>query len=91
VFVPGATGAVTAIEFEAGLERDFAKMMEKIAPAAKDYAHNAQWGDGNGHSHLLASLLGPSICIPVVNSRLTLGEWQQIVILDFDVNRETEI
>ena len=74
VFVPGATGAVTTIEYESGLEQDFARLMEELAPQQRDYAHNARWHDGNGHSHVRASLLGPSLTVPV---------------LDFDVHPRT--
>jgi secondary thiamine-phosphate synthase enzyme len=84
LFVPGSTGGLTTIEFESGLERDFAELMEKIIPHGKAYHHDARWGDGNGFSHVRASLLGPSLTIPFVNGRLTLGTWQQIVFLDFD-------
>ncbi|HOY62991.1 MAG TPA: secondary thiamine-phosphate synthase enzyme YjbQ [bacterium] len=84
VFVPGATGAVTTIEYESGLVKDFAELMERLAPQGKDYAHNARWGDGNGHSHLRASLLGPSLTVPLTDGALALGTWQQIVFVDFD-------
>lgn len=86
VFVPGATGAVTTIEYEPGLEQDFARVMEELAPQRRDYAHNARWGDGNGHSHVRASLLGPSLAVPVQGGRPLLGTWQQIIVLDFDVH-----
>jgi secondary thiamine-phosphate synthase enzyme len=84
VFVPGATGAVTTIEYESGLEKDFAELIERLVPQGKEYAHNARWGDGNGHSHLRASLLGPSLTVPLTDGALTLGTWQQIVFVDFD-------
>jgi len=58
--------------------------MEELAPERRDYAHNERWGDGNGHSHLRASLVGPSLCVPVSDGRLTLGTWQQVVVVDFD-------
>ncbi|MFC1474965.1 secondary thiamine-phosphate synthase enzyme YjbQ [bacterium] len=91
VFVPGATGSVTTIEYEDGLERDFAELMEEIIPKAKagDYHHNKRWGDGNGHSHVRASLLGPSLTVPVSDGQLTLGTWQQIVFLNFDNKSRT--
>jgi len=85
VFVPGATGAVTTIENESGLVKDFRELMEKWIPSEKNYHHNLRWGDGNGHSHLRASLVGPSLAVPVVDGRMTLGTWQQIVLIDFDV------
>lgn len=84
IFVPGSTGGLTTIEFEPGLERDFAELMENIIPQNVSYHHDARWGDGNGFSHVRASLLGPSLTIPVVEGRLTLGTWQQIVFIDFD-------
>jgi secondary thiamine-phosphate synthase enzyme len=87
VFVPGSTGGVTTVEFEDGLVRDLGELFERLAPRGPEYHHDARWGDGNGFSHCRASLLGPSLTVPVVEGRLTLGTWQQIVFLDFD-NRE---
>jgi secondary thiamine-phosphate synthase enzyme len=87
VFVPGATGAVTTIEFEGGLVQDFCKLWEKIAPKDGHYKHNDRWGDGNGFSHLRAALLGPSLIVPFIRGELALGTWQQIVFIDFD-NRQ---
>ena len=84
VFVPGATGGVTTIEYEDGLAHDFGELMERIAPQNRDYHHNERWGDGNGHSHIRASLLGPSLTVPLSGGQLTLGTWQQIVFVDFD-------
>ncbi len=84
VFVPGATGGITTIEYEPGLVQDFDEMMEKIAPKSANYHHNERWHDGNGFSHLRASLLGCHITIPFVEGRLTLGTWQQVVFIDFD-------
>ena len=84
VFIPGSTAGVTTVEFEPGLVSDMKDMWERIAPEQMNYEHNKAWGDGNGHSHVRASLLGPSITIPFINKRLTLGTWQQIVIIDFD-------
>ncbi len=92
VFIPGSTAGVTTIEYEPGLMSDIAGMWERIIPTDIEYEHNNAWGDGNGHSHVRAALLGPSITIPFVNKRLTLGTWQQIVIIDFDVrSRSREI
>lgn len=85
VFVPGATGGLTTIEYEGGLARDFSEMMERLIPEGREYAHNERWGDGNGHSHVRASLIGPSLTVPLAGGRLTLGTWQQIVFIDFDV------
>lgn len=84
LFVPGSTGGLTTIEYESGLERDFAEFMESVIPQGKTYHHDARWGDGNGFSHVRASLLGPSLTVPFVDGRLTLGTWQQIVFVDFD-------
>lgn len=92
VFIPGSTAGVTTIEYEPGLVSDMHEMWERVIPASSNYEHNKAWGDGNGHSHVRASLLGPSITIPFINKRLTLGTWQQIVIIDFDVRpRSREI
>jgi len=92
VFIPGSTAGVTTIEFEPGLVTDMNVMWERIIPSELTYEHNKAWGDGNGHSHVRASLLGPSITIPFINKRLTLGTWQQIVIIDFDARpRSREI
>ena len=84
VFVPGATGGVTTIEFEPGLKKDFPESFEKFAPSGATYKHDETWHDGNGHSHIRASMLGPSITIPFENKNLILGRWQQVVLLDFD-------
>jgi secondary thiamine-phosphate synthase enzyme len=84
VFVPGSTAGLTTIEFEPGLKQDFAAMMERIGPRAAHYHHEETWNDGNGHSHVRASLLGPSITIPFGEGRLLLGTWQQVVLIDFD-------
>ena len=92
VFIPGSTAGVTTVEFEPGLVADMKDMWDRIIPEEMNYEHNKAWGDGNGHSHVRASLLGPSIAIPFINKRLTLGTWQQIVIIDFDARpRSREI
>ncbi len=85
LFAVGATVALTTVEYEPGLVSDMADLFEKLAPKGADYAHNERWQDGNGHSHLRASLVGPSLVIPFLSGGLTLGQWQQIVLLDFDV------
>lgn len=85
VFVPGATGALTTIENEPGLLKDFPDMLERVAPKNLDYGHERRWHDGNGHSHVRASLIGPSLTVPFVDRRLTLGTWQQIVFVELDV------
>ena len=84
VFVPGSTAGLTTIEFEPGLLKDVPLAMERIAPQNIRYHHNDTWGDGNGHSHVRASLVGPSLTIPVVDAEMTLGTWQQVVLIDFD-------
>jgi len=84
IFVPGATGGITTIEYEEGLVEDFAELMQRLAPSGVPYHHDQRWGDGNGFSHIRASLLGPSLTVPVSRGRLTRGTWQQIVFVDFD-------
>lgn len=84
VFVPGSTAGVTTIEYESGAISDFKKAVDRIAPKGIHYDHDARWGDGNGYSHIRASLLGPSLTVPFSSSRLLLGTWQQIVLVDFD-------
>jgi len=84
IFVHGSTGAVTTIEYESGLVEDMKRMLERVAPQGIEYRHNLRWGDGNGHSHIRASLLGPSLTVPFQNNRLMLGTWQQIIFIDLD-------
>jgi secondary thiamine-phosphate synthase enzyme len=84
VFCPGSTHALTTIEFERGALSDLARVFDEIAPADQPYLHNQRWGDGNGHSHVRAALLGPSLTVPFVDSKLTLGTWQQMIHVDFD-------
>jgi secondary thiamine-phosphate synthase enzyme len=84
VFVPGATGGVTTIEFEPGAVQDFQAYMERSIPSGGVYRHNERWGDGNGFSHVRAAALGPSLTVPFQEGRLLLGTWQQIVVADFD-------
>ena len=84
VFVTGATAAVTTIEYEDGLVADLGDALQRIAPVEIDYAHNERWHDGNGHSHIRASLMGPSLTVPYCEGRLMLGTWQQIVFLELD-------
>ena len=84
VFVPGSTAGVTTIEYESGLVTDLQQMWERIVPRNIPYNHDRRWGDGNGHSHVRASMLGPSLVIPFTDGRLTLGTWQQIIMVDFD-------
>ncbi|HUT96972.1 MAG TPA: secondary thiamine-phosphate synthase enzyme YjbQ [Dehalococcoidales bacterium] len=84
LFVTGSTAGITTIEFEPGLVADFKGMWERIIPADTPYQHDRAWGDGNGHSHVRASLLGASLVIPFSRKSLALGTWQQIVVVDFD-------
>ncbi|MEW5938759.1 MAG: secondary thiamine-phosphate synthase enzyme YjbQ [Chloroflexota bacterium] len=84
IFCPSSTSAVTTLEFEGGCVSDLRRLFEEILPSNREYAHNARWGDGNGHSHTRAALLGPSLTVPFVEGRLTLGAWQQIIYVDFD-------
>ena len=84
IFCPSATSAVTTLEFESGAVHDLRRLFNEIAAADRPYAHNQRWGDGNGHSHVRAALLGPSLTVPFVGGRLTLGTWQQIIYVDFD-------
>lgn len=84
VFCPGSTGGMTTVEYEPGLVRDVKDFFEEIAPQGKIYQHNLSHGDGNGHAHVCATLLGPSLSVPFVNGELTLGVWQQIIFIDFD-------
>ncbi|MBW1678834.1 MAG: YjbQ family protein [Deltaproteobacteria bacterium] len=84
LFISGSTAALTTIEYENGVIDDLIRTIEKIAPQNIPYQHNLRWGDGNGYSHVRASLLGPSLNIPVADKKLLIGPWQQIVLLDFD-------
>ncbi|MFW9799138.1 MAG: secondary thiamine-phosphate synthase enzyme YjbQ [Candidatus Thorarchaeota archaeon] len=94
VFCPGSTASVVTIEYEGGLLKDFPEAMDRLAPEDIVYEHHLRWGDGNGHSHIRASIVGPSVTVPFVNGALTLGTWQQIAYCDFDNrarNRKLEI
>ena len=86
IFVQGSTAGLTTMEFEPNLAQDIKEAFEGIAPESKDYAHHLTWGDHNGHSHVRASLLGPSLTVPFKEKKLTLGTWQQIVFIDFDTS-----
>ena len=85
VFCASSTSSLTTVEYESGAVSDLKRMFEDLVPSSRDYAHNATWDDGNGHSHMRASLLGPSLTIPFVAKRLTLGTWQQVIYVDFDI------
>ena len=84
VFCPGSPGAITAMEFADGAVADGRRALEEMAPESGDYLHHLRWGDDNGHSHVRAALLGPSLAVPVVQGSLQLGAWQQIVLIDCD-------
>lgn len=84
IFVSGSTAAVTTIEYESGLKHDFPEMLSRIVPKDIEYEHDNTWHDGNGHSHVRSSLIGASITIPIIHGKLTLGTWQQVVLLEMD-------
>ena len=84
VFCSSSTSAVTTIEYEAGALKDLRRVFDEMVPESREYAHNARWGDGNGHSHVRAALLGASLTVPVSDGRLALGTWQQVIHIDFD-------
>ena len=84
LFVTGSTAGITTIEFEPGLLSDFKEMWQRLVPDNIPYAHDSAWGEGNGYSHIRASLLGASLVVPFSNKKLALGTWQQIVLVDFD-------
>ncbi|MGR3177178.1 MAG: secondary thiamine-phosphate synthase enzyme YjbQ [Candidatus Anammoxibacter sp.] len=84
VFVPGSTAGVTTIEFEEGAVNDFIEAIERLMPQGIPYKHDRKWGDGNGFSHVRAAFMGPSLTIPLNNGILQLGQWQQIILVDFD-------
>lgn len=85
VFVVGSTGALGTVEFEPGLQRDVPEMLDRLIPPSREYGHEQAWHDGNGHSHLQATLLGASLSVPVAGGQLVLGTWQQIFHLECDV------
>lgn len=94
VFCPGSTASITTIEYEGGLLRDFPDALDRLVPEDIPYQHHLRWGDGNGHSHVRASIMGPSLTIPFTGHSLTLGTWQQVVCCDFDNkarNRRIEV
>ena len=89
IFVPGATGAVTTIEYEPGLLQDLPSALERLFPKGIGYEHEYRWHDGNGHSHVRASILGPSLTVPFHDQRLMLGTWQQVVFIELDNKRRS--
>jgi len=84
IFCPGSTGSITTIEYESGALQDLKEALERIAPSDISYAHDKRWEDGNGFSHVRAALMKPSLTVPILNGKLTLGTLQQIVFIDFD-------
>ena len=84
LFTPSATSGLTTIEYEPGALADLERLLDEIVAPEREYQHNARWGDGNGHSHVRAALIGPSITVPFVDGRMALGTWQQLIFLDFD-------
>jgi secondary thiamine-phosphate synthase enzyme len=91
IFNVGSTGAIGTIEFEAGLQQDLPAVLDKLLPPSRDYGHERAWHDGNGHSHLQATLLGSSLTVPVKEGKLVLGTWQQIFHLECDVKPRRRI
>ena len=92
VFCPSSTSGLTTVEYEPGAVSDLKRLFEEIIPSKREYAHNATWDDGNGHSHMRASLLGPALTIPFVEGTITLGTWQQVIYVDFDIRpRQREL
>ena len=89
LFIPGSTASLTTIEFEGGVINDLKRAIERLAPEDIYYEHDMRWGDGNGYAHVRAAMIGPSLHIPIMEGKMTLGTWQQIVLLDFD-NRPRE-
>lgn len=89
VFNIGSTAAVGTIEFEPGLEHDLPTLLDRLIPPSRDYGHERAWHDGNGHSHLQATMLGPSLTVPLAHNKLLLGTWQQIFHLECDVRPRT--
>jgi secondary thiamine-phosphate synthase enzyme len=89
IFVPGATGAITTIEYEPGLLSDLPTALERLFPKGIEYEHELRWHDGNGHSHIRASFLGPSLTVPFNDQTMMLGTWQQIVFVELDNKRRS--
>ena len=84
VFVPGSTASITTIEFEPGLKKDIPEVLNRLIPSGVRYHHDDTWGDGNGYAHVRAAFVGPGITVPFTSGKLSLGTWQQIVLLEFD-------
>lgn len=84
IFAPSATSGITTLEFESGSVQDLQRLFDEIVASNRTYAHNLRWGDGNGHSHVRAALLKPSLVVPFCEGKMTLGTWQSVVFVDFD-------
>jgi secondary thiamine-phosphate synthase enzyme len=84
LFIGGSTAGITTIEYESGVIEDVREVLETIAPGGRDWRHHQRWGDHNGHSHIRSALVGPSLSVPFIDGALTLGTWQQVVLMDFD-------
>lgn len=84
LFIGGSTAGITTVEYESGVIEDIREVLEALAPSKRDWRHHQRWGDHNGHSHIRAALVGPSLSVPFINGTLTLGTWQQVVLMDFD-------
>jgi secondary thiamine-phosphate synthase enzyme len=92
VFHPGSTGVISTIEYEPGLVQDLEEALERLFPKDLNYKHHLKWSDGNGHSHIRATFLGPSLVVPIIDGAMTLGQWQQIIFIDLDVRpRERKV
>lgn len=91
LFCPGSTGGLSTIEYESGVVTDLQQILDEIVPPDRDYRHHLRWNDDNGHSHVRAALIGPSLTVPFVNAKLTLGTWQQIVFLNFDTRSRARL
>lgn len=86
VFAVGSTAAIGVIEFEPGLQKDLPELLDRLMPPSRDYGHEQTWHDGNGHSHLQATIMGPSLTVPIAHGKLILGTWQQIIHLECDIH-----
>ena len=86
VFAVGSTAAIGVIEFEPGLQKDLPELLDRLMPPSRDYGHEQTWHDGNGHSHLQATMMGPSLTVPIAHGKLALGTWQQIIHLECDIH-----
>ncbi len=84
LFIGGSTAGITTVEYESGVIDDIKEVLETLAPSKRDWRHHKRWGDHNGHSHIRSALVGPSLSVPFIDKSLTLGTWQQVVLMDFD-------